>query len=686
MSWKDRAEKVESTSDWKSRAEPTDHEEKNQSVGEMLFGDDGRTPLEVVGDALNPVNMPKNAMAALQKVAEEYDKYVSGPTRKLITEAISGKELDENPTGKEQAKMMGFSDKTYNEMLNVGNEGNIPVVGEVSPAGVMGAGLEMVEDPLAYAGALAKPITNLGRKARDLMKLSKGVDEALTVGKGAEEAAKGKSFVDMLADAVATTNPDSKALGILEQKGAGSRGAFSNWPKPSEELSTPQKIKRMREMEGVLTDLQYPPRNIHYEMLKSEGHRRDLQNKIDLLPPKERDAFREYNQGMAKEAQDKIEHMALDIAGDAPKPIKEAGEDAIQSIADKYDSEKEMLRPAFDYFHANTVPLSPDEAKVLAIDMGEGSRVRGLYKFDAKNDTIGLRDWDPDMGMSKEEYGILTTVVERLNQGVTFNDLQNIRDYMRKSIDPSHPAAYREVENARKNILKTMEGMTVDADRALAKAGNPSNKVSQLFRSYAMNEKAKESLEKIIGGHLDPNSVKHTPNVEKVMTRILARPDYAQAYRQYVGNQKFNELMGSFISEGIRKATHSANGFRPEAFQTWLKSNSAILSNNLTPEAMDRLNALGDAAYFGKRFQDMTSPGTAEKAASIIGHLKDFSPQKAAAQAVQNVENRMAQGKIRKELKVIDRMPKPSPLMPESAIDRAKRLNFERKVQKGKLP
>lgn len=63
----------------------------------------------------------------------------------------------------------------------------------------------------------------------------------------------------------------------------------------------------------------------------------------------------------------------------------------------------------------------------------------------------------------------------------------------------------------------------------------------------------------------------------------------------------------------------AAKGFDPSKLKTWLKGNAAFLKANVAPDVSQRLHALADLGYFGKRFLDEVNPsGTAASIKAMI--------------------------------------------------------------------
>jgi hypothetical protein len=98
-----------------------------------------------------------------------------------------------------------------------------------------------------------------------------------------------------------------------------------------------------------------------------------------------------------------------------------------------------------------------------------------------------------------------------------------------------------------------------------------------------------------------------------------------------------NQIMSSFVQSGINKATDYAKGFAPHSFKSWLKSNLTILEATLPLESIERLNALADYGYYGKRFLDEVNPsGTAASLKAMLepGSFVQKVKQKGITEAI----------------------------------------------------
>lgn len=666
-------------------APPSEDELKELGVtpGKPSWDDSDKSFTDRLIDDLNPMNYPEN----LAKVMEFVDHYTGAPVRKFVSETAKQKKLDKAPTGREQAKDLGVSDKDLNELTDGAfreEEGSFPtILGKITPAMAAGVGLEAAQDPLTYALPFAESgLKALGagaRRAKDL--IAAGIkSRAYESGPIADVAA------NVMMD---VANPGMSNIMEKSKKGA---GVFSSWPKPLEDMTIPDQFKRMREIEYVVPDLANPPQPIHYEMLKSGKNMRDIKNKMSQLSPSEINAFNNYNMGMLKESEGKIAEIPNAISGKPPRSMSDEGADVIGVTRDVYRGEREKLAPLFDELQTRAEPLSPDETKDLAIAIMDNTRTSpGLFGVN-KEGRVSLNPNQPRFGISDQEYGVLKKVIDDLNDGATFEDIQRMREYMRKAVDPSNPKAYARINEARKIMLDYLEGMTSQMDFGMDKTGKMQNKVHKLFQDFAKNERNKDAIEDIIGGSIESSDALFAANPDKVVSKILSNPNHTKAFKSYIGPDKMDEVVAAYVNDGIQQATHSTQGFRPHIFQNWLKKNANVLENNLPSETIDRLNALADNAWISKRFMDSANPSGTADALGAIFKNKGFINNALGGNVTgaikglgEGILERRRASQLRNEFTQMNQMPKPSPLMPESTIDRAKRLNLERKAQKGKL-
>ncbi len=546
--------------------------------------------------ALEAKNLVPGFVAGLEKI----DSVTAAPIRKFVTEKISGEKLTKAPTGAQQAKMLGASDTTYKESFGVPSHWG----GDISPADIYGVGLEIVQDPFVI-GSMAK------RGLQGVKAIATGASELKQTAKAAQsQVAKSGSEAATKSGAAISGGDLSVEQGgkLFEYKAPQSLEELKNYKAPVAQGEMLGKT-RLKEIENTLPDLQTKPLNYHFDMMENPKAMKELKLKFENLPTEDAKRIAAYNKGIIDESSLKIQETVNKFGGSQPRAPGDAGNDLINSVKEKYSAEKKALGPMFEKIKATAQPLDPQASRELIGQIGENSKVGKLLAVDEKSGNIFLNKNTPRTGLSDQEHGVLSRVIDDLNGGMTFEEIQKTREFLRKSIDPSNPSASAEVGKARTLLLEKLEEM----------AGGLGDDVSQTFKSYAVNERARESVEKIIGGKIESIDAMYAANPEKVLGKIFANPNHAKVVSEYVGPEKMREMVASHIQAGIDKASDSAKGFSPEKFRVWLKNNKPFLDKNIDPQTSARLHALADYGYYGKRFLDEVNPsGTAAALKEMI--------------------------------------------------------------------
>lgn len=611
MGWKDYAIPVDEpqkpqqkSGSWKDYAIPVEEPKQDRS----WYDFDLKNALSV--DAVK--EGAKNIGSGLLKAAEWADEHTGAPVRKKITEFATGEKMDHAPTGSEQAKMimdkLGRPDLSYKETLGLPENFG----GNLKPSDVYGVGLEVVQDPLLIGGKAIQGI----RKGAKSLGLIKPVEEAGLVKKSLEADQAGSA---MMRGEVNAKNSASISGGDLEINQSGKAFEFKepksldeirNW-KPSTNVGAMPQKSRLAEIVRQVPDLETKPLKYHFDMLENPKAMKQLKIDFENLPTEDAKKIAQYNQEIVNESARKIESTAHSLSNPevGPRSLSDMGNDFIESTKNKYKGEKDLLGPVFEDMK-NSPPLNPIESKDLIIGIAENSKLKNALQVDEQSGKLFLGKHSPKSGVSEEEHRILSKVVDSLNDGATFKEIQDIRDYLRKAIDPANPKATEELGRVRKIMLDHLTDMSTRGSEV----------TREKFRAYAINETARENIETIIGGKIESLDKMYAANPDKVVSKIFSNPNHTDIVKGYLGEDKVNEMLSSFITDGFDKANSGTKGFQPHVFQNWLKKNNNILEKNLDPNVYNKLNALADYGYFGKRFLDEVNPsGTA---ASLKGMLE----------------------------------------------------------------
>lgn len=358
--------------------------------------------------------------------------------------------------------------------------------------------------------------------------------------------------------------------------------------------------ERMAQIAQEAPDIQIKPLKYHEQMLENPTAMQELKLKFENLPSETKKKLAQYDLAMVNESADKIKQTVGSFTKDAPKSLSDAGQGFIDDVAEKYAATKQELTPAFKAMKEQAIALSPDEAKQVILKIGEDTKVGKLLKLNPENGAIYLDKFDPAVGLSKSEYGAAKEIIGRLNKGVDFEQIQNIREYLRKLEDPINFKSTAEISKIRGSLLNSLEDMTP-------------GEVRPVFKQYAINEKALENVEKVIGGKIEDLNKLYNANPDRVVQKIFSNPNNVEVVKSYVGEDPVKKMIQSFMQKGIEDATDSVRGFSPEKFRNWLDSDFTQKTlSRYAPEEMKRLSALADHGYLAKRFMDKVNPsGTA---------------------------------------------------------------------------
>lgn len=545
--------------------------------------------------SITPEQQVSNVSEGLGSILEFIDKYTGAPVRKMSTELVTGKDLEKAPSGAEQAAMMGVSEEPMGESLGLPTWAG----GGVSPSQVAGVPLEIVQDPFLLAqGAL---------------KVGKGIGGLAKAGKAARAAEMvqelPKSEIPITASATTTGGGMSfeQTGSPFEIRKPESLKELQSWRPPPGAGELPNK-ERLKAIQTILPDLENKPLEYHYKMFDNPKAMKELKLKFENLPTEDAKQIASYNQAMLDESANKLKQTINDINGGLePKNVYDAGNDFIETVKLNYQGEKDRLGPLFENFKEFSTPLNPSDTQVLAMNITGNTKLGKLMVLDKETGNVRINPNITKSGMSDKEVSELSRVITDLSDGASFKEIQDMREYLRKSIDYANPAATEELSKARSIMLDQLEQMATN---------NPDPGVRSVFKDYAVNERARENVEKIIGGKIESLDSMYAANPDKVISKIFANPNHVDIVEKYVGPEKVMEMLSSKINHDLSSSYDSAGNFKPHSARNYIQKNKGFLDRTLGQDVTNRMSALSDNAYFARRFMDEVNPsGTA---ASLI--------------------------------------------------------------------
>jgi len=453
------------------------------------------------------------------------------------------------------------------------------------------------------------------------------------IGKIKKELDIGKSIADVLQSPKPIDTPDIKIDApefkisgggaeleqsgqLFEYKAPQSLEELRNW-KPEAGAGELLGKTRLKEIEAGLPELKIKPLNYHYDLMENPKSMKELKLTFENLPTKDAKQIASYNQELIKDSENIIKNTVNKISKSPPKSLNDAGEDLMLKVKNKYSDTKDYLSPAFEKMKETGINLTDKNTKDLINTIGTKSKIGGLIQETAEpilqdgkvvgqKIKISLAPNAPRTGLSSNEYKVISEVVNDLNNGATFEEIQRMRDYLRKAKDPLNSSANEEIEKVRKVLLDSLETMTPQ-------------EVRPIMQQYAINEKALDNVEQIIGGKIETLDKMFAANPEKIINKIFSNPNYAKIVEDYVGKEAVNDMVSSYVNSGIQASIDSATGFNPVKARQWLKTNSNFVKNYVDPELANKLSLAADYGYYGKRFLDEVNPsGTAASLKAMI--------------------------------------------------------------------
>lgn len=436
----------------------------------------------------------------------------------------------------------------------------------------------------------------------------------MATGRGVKSAAKGaKDSISSFLSEIAGTKQADLGLSDIEKQMIQSSGLQKKSPTSFDEMSQrlmesgasdidlPQ-APRVREITTkILPNLTFKPTDLHMEMLKSKSKKDEIRALYKTLPSKEKDILDRYDQMMRSELIQKIEAEALWF-NPSPRQSKTSGDYVINTIDNIYKDQKSTLTPVMNALRNVDIP------KKIHIDelMNKiGTALPDVAKFitQADDGSYQLAKFSPKMGLSKTEYSNFVDVLDSINTGsLDFKEMQSIREFLRKSIDPIKPKETAEISKLRKVFLDHMED--------LIQYKKPSLEVRETFREWAKNEKKLETLSELIGGKVGdvPAELKADPT--KVLDRVFSSYKNAQILKQE-NPRLYGELIGDLIYNIIEKSRVDAGVVSTSKLRSNLKKYQEIIKDE-DPRMYNRLAGAVDLMRILPDMPDINPSGSAK--------------------------------------------------------------------------
>jgi uncharacterized protein YxeA len=397
--------------------------------------------------------------------------------------------------------------------------------------------------------------------------------------------------------------PPKSASELVSKYGAGSKFA--------EKIELPS-AERLRQVEAILPDLEFKPLPPHHQMLKDKTSQSILRLRREL-PDDIGQALSNYEQGMKREAQAKVGELIQGVTRRTPLSRIEAGESLLSQVKAMHETTKDALAPLFNRFDKARLPVTHVGPELQATLIRDIPKLKPYLHFEEGSRLIALKPFSPSMGITEGAYSKLKAVVQNLNNPkLGFRDLQNIREYLRQSLDPVNPKSTQVLSDFRKSMLNYMQDLMSEKGK--------NTQVKATFQKYAQNEQFLEQMERIMGGKVESFDQLLQANPDRVLDRIFLSSQNMDVARKLLGEQRFRPLVGDYLNGLVEKATDQG-GLSANKLMSLYKQKRDIFRRALSKGESDRLEALVD---YMRIIPDAPSPnpsGTG-KATMILGGMK----------------------------------------------------------------
>lgn len=411
-------------------------------------------------------------------------------------------------------------------------------------------------------------------------------------------------------------------------------------------------VGRVEEIVKNNPDLPKPIPGLHKEALADKGAYEKLRNYAEAPTPAG-EQIRFYEQGMKQAAQQKLAKLVMDHGERPPLGKLESGDNLMNIVGTKYSQTKEQLGPLFEEFKDMRLPKVQIVPEIRQNLVDNIPKLNKYLNVDEETGNLALAPFTPKMGITSQAHGDLNKVVGALNsKSLSFEDLQNIREFLRQSIDPVNPKATQVLADARKSMLDYMD--------YLVGSRSPSKDVRGTFKQYAINEKNLDSVERIIGGKIEHMDQLMNANPERVLDKIYANSNNIKVMKQAIGDPEFKNLTSDYLYNLVERASDKGT-VSAAKLSSLIKQRGHVLKEALSPEESRRLTDLVD---YMRLMPDTPSPnpsGTA-RSAEIIGKLMHGNVMGSVKEGVGLLKDIHGNVKSINELNKIMAAPKKVPL------------------------
>jgi hypothetical protein len=608
-----------------------------------------------------PIRNPSLGDRALETVVEVgrfIDKYTGAPARSALSAAIDdqnpisayvtqfGEDPEKAPTGKDIAKKVGVSDKPMF---------SLPVIGDVSPAGAVGFGVDVLADPTTVipVGAIAKTVGKTG----------------YTVAKeGAKATARGviagSAKAAELAGAVAKPIIGEKIVATTGKMTKGVAEGMQTTGRALSKLFSPKVADDFNDLKGIAEKHGINPNILPEGVEFGENSLITRAARVQREGILGEELLDNFHNGL-RQVQKATDKTVSDIGGgvvlskvDAGAVLRDSFDKGVEKVLDNASTTYNSLIKEYP-----GLKISDDAMEKLSADLG------GLERFAKRTATRGF-----SAGQRSQGEQLLNSVASiRANNGSFKQMVESLKDigsvaFKKKNqleLDPPDVEKLQKLYGDIKDALYETIRTDVKDGEAVAGALQINNElISELFTN-------KSVVSRVLGNpSLGP---------EKVFDSLVRNGDTAkvEALKNVIDAKDWQMIKGAFVDSLIKRADDGSFSFRD--LSNAMRNKKDLVEAVLGPDEIERiaeLTRLGDR--WGVAVMSTSGTGASNIFRDAVGAIKQGITNDAFIQTLKERARNVQYLPERPRGFSIPELPAPPPgqvfMLPEVSYKRNKAL------------
>jgi len=585
------------------KAQPTGKVDLTSLSTDELEGLKSLSPTErgryLRGESIRNPSLGQRALETVSEVGSFIDKYTGAPARSALNAAIDnenpisayvtqfGEDPEKAPTGKDIAKKVGVSDQPAF---------NLPVIGDVSPAGFVGLGVDILADPTTVipVGAIAKATAKTG------VAVTKGIAKT-----GAKAILEGSAKAAELARATSVGEKIATTTGKYTKPVA---EGFQTTGRSLAKLFNPKVADDFVELKDIATKNGIDPKILPEGVEFGENSLITRAARVQREGILGEELLNKFNEGL-QQVQRATDKKIADIGNgvvlskvDAGAVLKDSFDKGVDKVLDNATTTYNSVIKEYP-----GLKISDGAMKKLSSDIG------GLEQFAKRRAKRGFSSSQRSQG--EQLLGSIEAI--RSNNGSFKQMVESLRDigdvaFKKKNmleLDPPDIERLQKLYGDIKDALYETIRTNVKDGEAVAGALQINNElISEMFAN-------KSVVSRVLGNpHLGP---------EKIFDSLVRNGDTAkiEALKNVVDANDWQMIKGAFVESLIKRDVDGS--FKFKDLINSMRNNKDRIEAILTPAEIDQiaeLARLGDR--WGIAVMSTSGTGASNIFKDAVGAIK----------------------------------------------------------------